>query len=322
VLLLSAVGLPVVDLLLAFSPQGAGVLAALSLIPLGLLALATYPVLKTHRASAFWVVGLLGAVIPLVSGIPQNRNLGLVSLGVMGLAGQLLVDVATARKTGPLTIFQLVLLKIATPVLLILYLIVSPLVVISNPASTRTMAEDQAQVADFGSDAELSQQHLYVINPPGTMIYIAGMFHRLFTDEPFPASINYLSSGFTPVHIERVDARTIVVTPEGGYTPLPGPVVDDATGMVTHVHLENVYRALDGNFYNPRNPMQVGQVVALSEVTVEVTEMTSDGRIAQAAFTFAHPLEDNRYAWLLWDEATSTYERVQMPPVGETRVYP
>jgi hypothetical protein len=321
-LLFSAVGLPVVELLLAFSPHGARVLAAISLIPLGLLALATYPVLKTHRASAFWVIGLLGAVIPLVSGIPQNRNLGLVSLGVMGLAGQLFVDVATVKRSGPLTTFQVVLLKIATPLLLMLYLIVSPIVVISNPASTRTMAEDQAQVADFGSDPDLAHQHVYVINPPGAMSYLAGLFQRLFSDEPFPASINYLSSGFTPVYIERVDARTIVVTPDGGYTPLPGPIKDDKTGMVSHVHLENVYRALDGFLYNPQNPMQVGQVVALSEVTVEVTEMTDDGRIAQAAFTFAHPLEDSRYVWLLWEQATSTYERAQMPPVGETRVYP
>ena len=211
--------------------------------------------------------------------------------------------------------------KIAIPLLLIMYLIVSPIVVISNPASTRTMADGQAQVAEFGSDPELSLQHLYVINPPGTMIYAAGLPQRLFTDEPIPASINYLSSGFTPVHIERVDDRTIIVTPEGGYTPLPGPIVDDATGMVTHVHLENVYRTLDGFSYNPQNPMQVGQVVTLSEVTVEVTQMTSDGRIAQAAFTFAYPLEDNRYAWLLWDVATSTYERVQMPSVGESRIY-
>jgi hypothetical protein len=321
-LLSSAVGLPVVEVVLAFSPQAAGVLAAVCLIPLGLLALATYPVLKTHRASAFWAIGLLGAVIPLVSGIPQNRNLGLVSLGVMGLAGQLFADVATARRSGPLTTFQRVLLKIATPLLLILYLIVSPIVVITNPASTRRMAEDQAQVADFGSDPDLAHQHLYVINPPGTMIYIPGLFQRLFTDEPFPASLNYLSSGFTPVHVERVDGRTIVVTPEGGYTPMPGPIVDDSTGMVTHVHLENVYRALDGNLYNPRSPMHVGQVVALSEVTVEVTEMTGDGRIAQAAFTFAQSLDDDRYVWLLWDEATSTYDRVRMPPVEETRVYP
>jgi len=322
VLLFSAVVLPVADLLLAFSPQAMGVAAAVFLIPLGLLALTAFPVLKTHRTSAFWLLGLLGALIPLVSGIPQSRNLGLVSLGVMGLAGQLLVDVATAKKTGPLTPFQLVLLRIATPILLILYLVVSPLLVISNPATTRASAEQQASAADFGSAPELTQQHLYVINPPGALSFMGGLFQRLFSDKPFPASINYLSSGFAPVDIQRVDAQTIIVTPEGGYTPLPGPVVDGKTGRVTQVHLENVYRALDGFYYNPRNPMHVGQVVALSEVTIEVTQMTGDGRIAQAAFTFAHPLEDNRYVWLLWDEDTSTYARAQMPPAGESRVYP
>ncbi|MBN1313715.1 MAG: glycosyltransferase family 39 protein [Anaerolineae bacterium] len=321
VLLFSAAGLPVVEMILGFSPQGAAVLAAVCLIPLGVLALVTYPVLKTRRVSAFWLLGLLAALVPLVSGIPQNRNLGLVSLGMMGLVGQLFVDVAAMKKPGPLNTFQLILLKLAVPVFLIIYLIVPPIVVLSNPGSTRMFAEDQAQVVDFGSDPELAEQHLYVINPSGTMIYVAGMLQRLFTDEPLPASINYLSSGFTPVHIERVDDRTITVTPEGGYTPLPGPIADDATGMVMHIHLENVYRALDENFYNPRNPMRVGQVVTLSELTVEVTEMTNDGRIAQARFTFAHPLEDDSYVWLLWDEATSTYEHVQMPPVGETKIY-
>jgi riboflavin transporter FmnP len=322
VLLFSTVGLPVADLLLAFSPQAVGVAAVVFSIPLGLLALTVYPVLKTHRTSAFWAIGLLGAVIPLVSGIPQSRNLGLVSLGVMGLAGQLLVDVATAKKAGPLTSFQRIVLKIAVPILLILVLVVSPLLVISNPTTTRTSAEAQASAADFGSAPELAEQHLTVINPPGAMSFMAGLLQRLFTDEPFPISITYLSSGFAPVQIERVDTRSILVTPDGGYTPLPGPIVDDKTGMATPVGLENVYRALDGFHYNPRNPMRAGQTVALNEVTVEVTEMTGDGRIAQAAFTFAHPLEDSRYVWLLWDAATSTYERVQMPPVGETRVYP
>jgi hypothetical protein len=321
-LLFSALGLPVVDLLLAFSPQALGVVAAVCIVLLGPLALAVYPVLKTHRTTAFWLLGLLAAIVPLVTGIPQNRNLGLVSLGVMGLAGQLFVDVATMRKPGPLTTFQRTLLRIAVPLLLILYLVVSPLSVISSPATTRTSAEAQASAAKFGSAPELADQHLYVINPPGAMSLTAGLFQRLFSDEPMPRSMNYLSSGFAPVTIERVDAQTIVVTPEGGYTPLPGPIVDNDTGMVVPVGLENVYRALDGFHYNPRNPMHVGQVVTLTDMTVEVTAMTGDGRIGQAAFTFAHPLEDARYVWLLWDEPTSTYERVQMPPVGEWAVYP
>ncbi len=112
------------------------------------------------------------------------------------------------------------------------------------------------------------------------------------------------------------------VTPDGGLTPLLSLIVDEKPGMASHFNLENVYRPLDGFCYNPQNPMQVGQGVALDDVAVEVTEMTSDGRIAQATFTFGHSLDDNRYVWLLWDEATSAYASVQMPPVGETSVYP
>jgi hypothetical protein len=318
VLLFSAFGLPLVDTLMAFSQQDTAVIAAVCLIPLGLLALTLYPILKNHRTAAFWGIGLLGAVVPLVSGIPQNRNLGLVSLGVMALAGQLLVDVATEKKPGALRPYQRILLKITTPILLILNLVVSPLLVISSPSSTQASAEKQASAADFGSEAELAKQHVYVINPPGVMSFMGGLYQRLFSGQPFPLSINYLSSGFAPVKIERVNARTIVVTPDGGYTPLPGPdsMIDGKTAM------KNVYRALDGFFYNPRNPMRIGQVVTLSEVTVEVTEMTSDGRIAQAAFTFAHPLEDSRYGWLLWDEGAASYERAQVPAIGETKVYP
>jgi hypothetical protein len=316
VLLFSAFGLPVVDLILAFSSKDMIVPAVVLLVPLGLLVLTAYPVLRTHRASAFWVIGLLCAVVPLVSGIPQNRNLGLVSLGVMGLAGQLFVDVATARKPGTLKTFQRILLKVAIPILIILYLVVSPLLVIYNPTTTRTSAEAQARAADFGNAPELAGQHLYVINPPGVMSFMGGLYPRLFTGKPFPLSINYLSSGFAPAHIQRVDARTIIVTPEGGYTPQPGPIADASSPM------ENVYRALDGFFYNPRYPMRVGQVVTLSEVTVKVIEMTSDGRIARAAFTFAHPLEDDRYVWMLWDEDTSTYSSTRMPTIGEVRVYP
>jgi hypothetical protein len=321
ILLFSVVGIPVADILIAFSPESVGVFAALLLVPLGLLVLAVYPVLKAHRASAFWAIGLLCAVVPLVAGIPQSRNLGLVSLGAMVLVGQLFVDVARAKQPGLLNTFQRFLLKITIPILIILYLVVAPLIVIANPASTKISADTQASAADFGSDPALAAQRLYVINPPGSMSFMAGLFQRLFTDKPFPLSINYLSSGFSPVQIERVDAQTILVTPVDGYTPLPGLVTDRKTGVVSPFSLENVYRTLDGFQYNPKYPMHVGQVVMLSELQVEVTKMTDDGRIAQAKFTFAHPLEDQLYVWLWWNEATTKYERVLMPQNGESRIY-
>jgi hypothetical protein len=321
-LLFSVIGFPVADMFIALSPESVGVAAAVLLVPLGLLAWVVFPVLKAHRTSGFWAIGLLCAAVPLVAGIPQTRNLGLVSLGVMGLAGQLFVDVAKAGKPGLLTKFQRIMLKLTVPILVFCYLVVSPIIVLATPTTTKMSADMQARAADFGSEPELAAQHLSVINPPGAMSFMAGLFQRLFSDKPFPLSIHYLSSGFAPVRIERVDARTLLVTPEGGYTPLPGPITDAKTGIVSHFALENVYRALDGFSYNPQNPMHAGQSVVMLEVTVEVIEMTGDGRIAKAKFTFAHPLDDTRYVWLLWDADTSTYARVQMPPVGESRIYP
>ncbi len=320
-LLFSAAGLPVADMLLAFSPQAATTAAVVSLFALGLLVLSVYPVLKAHRTSAFWVIGLLGAIVPLVSGIPGNRNLGLVSLGVMGLAGQLFVDLAAMKKAEAPARLQVILLKIAAPVLLVLYLVISPLLVVSNPAITRAMSKTQASVVSFGSDPALSRQHVSVINPPGSMVYVPGLLERLLTDDPMPASLNYLSSGLTTVEIRRVDMQTITVTPNGGYTPAPGSIVDEKTGIAMPVHEENVYRVLEGLIYNPKNPMRDGQVVVLPESSVRVAGMTDDGRIASAVFTFARPLEDERYLWLRWDKGTSTYEVVHMPPAGESRVY-
>jgi hypothetical protein len=123
------------------------------------------------------------------------------------------------------------------------------------------------------------------------------------------------------VQIKRVGIRTIIVTPVGGYSPQPGPILDEKTGKLSQIGQENLVRLADGLIYNPRYPLQTGQVIALSEMTVQVRRMTGDGRVAQATFTFAGELEDSRYVWLLWDAKTSTYVRVRMPPVGESRVY-
>ncbi|MCC6905171.1 MAG: hypothetical protein IT326_04950, partial [Anaerolineae bacterium] len=332
----SAAGLPILDLMIAMAPHAQALTATFTLIPLGLLVLAAFPVLKQHRAATFWLIGLLCAGVPLVSGIPGNRNLGFVSLGVMGLVGQLLVDVARMGGPALLNRFQVILLRISVPMLLVLHLLISPYFILSNASSTQASAREQVKVVDFGSDPALAGQHLQVINPPGEMIYVAGLMMRLFTTEPMPASINYLTSGFSPVRIERLDDRTIVVTPEGGYTPQPGAILDEASGLVTEFHLENVYRALEGLFYNPRDPLRVGDRVMLHDVTgdisgpveawpvkvrIEVTGMTGDGRITQAMFSYTHPLDDPRYVWLWWDKTSATYEQVQMPAVGESRLY-
>jgi hypothetical protein len=320
--LFTAVGLPIADLTIAAAPQAVVVIAAVCLIAAVLYAVMAFPVLKKHRLAAFWLIGMLCALVPLSSGVPSNRNLVFVSLGLMGLVSQLFVDVAKMEKSD-LAGFWRVLLKAHVPVLVILYMVISPIFLSSQASTWQATTDTQKQSVDFGDDPALADQHLYIVNPPSVALYTIGIFWKAFTDEPIPESINYLARGFTPVEIRRVDDHTIRVIPESGYTPAPGVIVDPVSGVLMPIHEENVYRTIDISFfYDPEYLTEVGQTVTLSEFTVEIAAMTDDGRIAEATFTFAEPLESARYVWLVHDTASQSYQRVEMPPVGESRVYP
>jgi hypothetical protein len=320
--LFSAIGLPIASIEIAATPQAMVPIAIFCAIAAVLYGVVAFPVLKRHRLAAFWLIGLLCALVPVSSGIPDNRNLVFVSLGLMALVSQLFVDVARMKKSDLAGLWR-VLLKVHVPVLVILYMVVSPIMVLSQPGIWQASTDAQRQALDFGGDPALTNQHVYIVNPPCVALYIVGAFWKAFTDEPIPESINYLSPGFTPVTIQRVDDRTIRVTPESGYSPPPGMIVDPASGELVPIGEENVYRTIDRSFYyDPDYLTEVGQTVTLSEFTVEVAAMTDDGRIAEAIFTFAEPLESDRYVWLVVDAASQSYERVEMPPVGESRVYP
>jgi hypothetical protein len=264
---------------------------------------------------------MLGAMVPLTTGIPGVRNLGLVSLGMMGLIGQLFEDVASNQIPDHLNKFQIFLFKFAFTIILIINLIIPPYSIVSKPKMVQADRDYINRLTDFGNGTNLEEKHLLVINPPGTLFYSYSLIQRVFDDLDLHASINFLSSGYNPIHIERVDTKSIIVTPEGGYSPQPSSIIDDKFGRVKHFSQENISRILDGVFYNPQDPMQKGQEFALNDLTVKITKMSIDDRIAQALFTFDLPLEDSRYVWLVWDENTFTYYKVLMPEVGKSRIF-
>jgi hypothetical protein len=83
-----------------------------------------------------------------------------------------------------------------------------------------------------------------------------------------------------------------------------------ATGDASHFERRaaNVLRVrvADGLFdprseaRSPRFALQRGQKVVLRELTVEVLELTSDGRPSLCDFVFAKPLESAGYVWRVW----------------------
>jgi hypothetical protein len=97
-----------------------------------------------------------------------------------------------------------------------------------------------------------------------------------------------------PLSIYRPDERTLVVRPEGGFLASP---------------FDNVYRDSD-------HPLKKGERVTLAGMTVDIVEITQDGRPAVAAFRFPCNLEDPSLRWLRWEG--KRYAPFELPSVGET----
>jgi hypothetical protein len=95
-----------------------------------------------------------------------------------------------------------------------------------------------------------------------------------------------------PVHVTRLDDRTLVVRPEGGFLAFP---------------FDNVFRS-------SAHPLRLGQRVELTNVSVEVTALTESGRPAEAMFRFSAPLEDGTFKWLQWKEGK--YTLFDPPAIG------
>ncbi len=115
---------------------------------------------------------------------------------------------------------------------------------------------------------------------------------------PRPRRMRILSSGGGAVRLSRLDATTLRVRPAEDFLK-SAP--------------ERMARSLS-------RPFHPGDEVALSDVRVRVSEVTADGRPAQAEFFFDVPLEDPSLLWMRWQrDALAPYSP---PAVGESHVLP
>ena len=137
---------------------------------------------------------------------------------------------------------------------------------------------------------------------------------RNYRDEPLPIRILDMAPAFSSIRVTRTDAKTLVVRPEGGYFPprgwWPEGERPPAMSVVYAVQL------MDQAARSQRNPLQLGETIELTTATIEVTELTPDGRPAEATFRFRVPLEDPSLRWL--QLTRRGYVSFQPPPIGET----
>jgi len=253
------------------------------------------PVVRRSVTARFWAAGMLLALVPCCATHPADRMLVFAGLGGFGLLGEFLVSTLGRSGAGAPGRGA----RLAAGGLVVVHGVVAPLVLTQRarlPAGPEEVFT-RIQIA-LPEDAALAEQDLVVVNAPIALAAGYVLIERALDGDSVPAHFRLLSASWVATEVRRVDTRTLVVRPEGGYLRSP----------------------FDALARGPRHPFAEGERVILTGMTAEIRELRSDGRPAAVAFRFDTPLEAPDLRWMCWRDGA--FAPFVPPRVGETVTLP
>ena len=308
------------DLEWALSPKTAHVLWLATSGFLLAVAVALVAVLRRDRVARFWALGMMLSLVPACTAYPDARLLCFVGIGAMGLLAQLVTAVWQAGRRAQPSCWRRLPVQVLCAVMVIVHLGVAPVTLAGAADSLgRLGGTARRPAASLPADPQAVFQTTLVVNTPSYSTFGYCVLMRLLEDRPYLSRTLVLGSGGQPIEVHRPDSRTVVLRPEGGFLGHLGG--RGASGELERLLFDQrcVIHSLD-RLYRDATPMAVGQRIALTGVTVEITATTDDGRPAEAAFRFAFALENPLFRWLQWDDGM--YVPFTPPAVGETVTLP
>jgi hypothetical protein len=243
---------------------------------LGMTLFAITPLLRHDRLARFWAAGMLFAAIPVSATFPMDRLLTFVGIGAAGLLAQFWARVFGESGRGPSGYSRTLGLAVAW-LFVFFHAILAPIALplrAANPVGPRWVEERLYVRTPL--DAAIASRTLVIVNAPSPVNASYLLLRRELNGQPLPRHIRVLAPAIPAVIVRRLDEQTLAIRPGGGYCRWP----------------------LDRIFRSELRPLAAGERVVLPGMTVEVAELTDDGRPAMATFRFDVPLESASLRWL------------------------
>jgi hypothetical protein len=295
-LLQGSLTLPPADICILLSSQMWRVVWRVICIVLVLTALVFFPLLKRNRTARFWGLGMVLSVLPICATFPCDRLLIFVGIGGMGLIAEFIGFVFTKVQWRRMLLLWRIPAVLLVLLLVLVHFVFAPLSLLihsASPMGPREIIGSLQNIASF--DESIENQDLIIVNPPSAFVSLTSLTAWAAEGQPLPRHMRILcSSLFRPVKVQRTDEKTIKVRPHVGYLVF----------------------VFDKLFRGDQHALSIGDRVELTGMSVEVTELTDDGRPAEAAFTFSVVLEDPSLRWLQYKEGS--FVTFSPPAVGQS----
>jgi hypothetical protein len=288
-------GYNVYPVLLPWFEPFATPVAALAIAATGFLLL---PLVRTRATTRYFLTGAALATLPACAAFPADRLLPWVAIGAFGATAEFIA--AFVEGALPKNGVYWLAARVAVPAMLVVHLIFGPALLPLRSTGIRDVRQTIAR-ADAGipKTPDVERRIVVLMNPPADPLASYIVITRAALGEPRPRALRWIASGPGPIVVERVDERTLRVTPEHGFIRLPS---------------EALFRSVRERPFSP------GDQVPLDAMRVTVTTTTEDGRPAEILARFDQPLEDSVYVWLAW--TGSGYAPFSPPSLGSRVTIP
>jgi hypothetical protein len=254
------------------------------------------PLILRDRVARFWGLGLVLSLVPIGAVGPENRLLGFVGLGSMGLLAQFAQALFAGSLDAPRVWKGFA--WIATLLLLLLHVIAAPLLGIARLGYQTTVdSRMNRAMASVPSDAQIASQDLVLVNPPDHIYLVTSIWAvRRLENLPTPRHLRALSTGGT-LEVTRVAPRSLQVRFPKGFFP---------TAFSRYVRSQNDHFSL-------------GQRFELPGFSVVVEALDAQGDPEQVRYDFPVPLEDPSLRWMSWHDGV--YLPWTPPGIGQTETF-
>lgn len=293
ILLLSEFALPMSDLWEAYPlihPSLQGLVLALAVCVLAGFVWLLRPLLQRHAALRFWLLGTVLATIPVCGTHPEDRVLTATSLGGAALLAEALRALARGVARGPAP-----LQRAAGYALLAIHILIAPLLLPLRTLAIVSMEELMLKSDDsIPHGAEARAQTVVLLNPPVDLFAVYLPAFRLSRGIDGPGRLRWLATGESALRLTRIDARTLAISPEGGFLASSS---------------QRMFRRVSRGF-------ALGEQVQLHGLTLTIVRLLADGRPATVQARFDRDLNADTMRWLRWEH--HRYVPLTLPAQGDS----
>jgi hypothetical protein len=253
------------------------------------------PLWRNDPVARFWALGAVLSVVPAAATFPSDRLLSWVAIGASAAVAQLFAALVGALRDTQAARWGKNPALIGALGITTFHVILGPLTLPWRSTGIAAVREMLVRAdSTVPKTPDIGALTFVYVNPPADPFASYIPIMRADAGEPRPAVQRWLATGASDVVVERLDERTLRVSPVGGFLLSPS---------------EKMLRS-------PRRPLRVGEEVRLSGMSARITAQTPDGRPAEAKIHFDLPLEHPSLRWFQW--VHDGYAPFELPHIGQT----